>query len=180
MALPVTIYRAVIELSDLDRALYERLETTVARHPSETGERLIVRLFAYALCYHEGLSFTKGIAAGDEPDLWSKEPDARVREWIEVGLPDPERLRKAGRHAERVILVASGNGLNRWLEQHRSKLAAIANLTILVLDPAFVGKIVERLQRSIDWSLTITEGTLYLTLAGETFESPLRIEQGER
>ncbi|MBE0598404.1 MAG: YaeQ family protein, partial [Desulfuromonadales bacterium] len=158
MALQATIYRATIELSDLDRALYQRLEATVARHPSETGERLVARLLAYALCYGEDLNFSKGISAGEEPDLWSKEPDGRVREWIEVGLPDPDRLRKASRHAERVILVASGSGLNRWLDQHLGKLSPLGNLTIIALDPPFVARLAERLQRVITWSLTITEG----------------------
>jgi len=180
MALPATIHRVTIELSDVDRSLYQRLEATVARHPSETAERMIVRLLAYALCYSEGLSFTKGICAGDEPDLWSKEPDGRVREWIEVGLPDPDRLRKASRHAGRVVLVASGVGLNRWLEQHRSKLEGISNLTILALETSFVAAISNRLQRVIDWSLTITEEMLYLSAGGATVESPLRIIQGER
>ena len=180
MALPATIYRATLELSDLDRGLYEKLETTVARHPSETSERLIARLFAYALCYNEDLSFTKGIAAADEPDLWTKEPDGRVREWIEVGLPDFDRLRKVSRHAERVILVASGNGLHRWQDQFLAKLAAIDNLTILALEPAFVARIVPLLQRAINWSLTITEGSIYLTIGTETLESTLLILQGER
>lgn len=180
MALTATIYRATIELSDLDRAVYQRLEATVARHPSETAERLIARLFAYALCYSEELNFTKGIAAGDEPDLWAKEPDGRVREWIEVGLPDPDRLRKASRHAGQVILVAVGGGQNRWLEQHLGKLATIANLTIFALDPVFVAAIAGRLQRVIDWSLTVTEGMLYLTDSGRTLDCQLQVIQGER
>lgn len=182
MALPSTIYRASIELSDLDRNLYQKLETTVARHPSETNERLIARLFAYALCYSEDLSFTKGIAAADEPDLWTKEPDGRVREWIEVGLPDFERLRKVSRHAEKVILVASGSASAfwRWQEAILPKLAVIDNLTILALEPAFVAQVVERLQRAISWSLTITEGNIYLTLGSDTLESHLLFLQGER
>lgn len=182
MALPSTIYRASIELSDLDRGLYEKLETTVARHPSETNERLIARLFAYALCYNEELTFTKGIAAADEPDLWTKEPDGRVREWIEVGLPDFERLRKVSRHAEAVILIASGsaNAFWRWQEQMLPKLAVIDNLKIFALEPAFVTQIVERLQRAISWSLTITEGTIYLTIGHDTLESQLLFLQGER
>lgn len=182
MALPATIYRATIELSDLDRGLYEKLETTVARHPSETSERLIARLFAYALYYNEDLSFTKGIAAADEPDLWTKEPDGRVREWIEVGLPDFERLRKVSRHSEKVILVANGTarGLQSWQEQVLPKVAPIDNLTVLALDPAFVARIVPLLQRAINWSLTITEGEIYLTIGSVTLESTLLVLQGER
>lgn len=180
MALPATIYRVVIDLSDLDRGCYARLEATVARHPSETAERLVTRLLAFALCHEEDLSFTKGIAAGDEPDLWSKEPDGRVRTWIEVGLPDPERLRKATRHAERVLLVASGSGLSRWLEQHRPKLEPLANLTVLALDPPFVTRLADGLERVINWSLTVTEGTLYLTSGSRTCEAPLTVVQGAR
>lgn len=180
MALSATIYRAAIQLSDIDRALYEHLEVTVARHPSETAERLVARLFAYALCYGEALSFTRGVAAGNEPDLWAREPDGRVREWIEVGLPDPDRLRKASRHAGRVILVASGSGLRRWLEQHLPKLELIDNLTILALDPVFVGRVAERLQRVIDWSLTVSGGMIYLAIGSETLECPLQVIRGER
>lgn len=180
MALPATIHRAVVELSDLDRNCYARLENTVARHPSETAERLVARILAYALCYSEELVFTKGIAAGDEPDLWAKDPDGRVRDWIEVGLPDPERLRKASRHAERVILVASGNGVPRWLDQHRAKLVPIDNLTILVPDPAFLSHLAAGVARVVNWSLTVTEGVLYLTTGGATSEAPLHIEQGAR
>lgn len=178
MALPATIYRVSIQLSHLDRNVYESLQTTVARHPSETAERLVVRLLAYAVCFEPGLVFTKGIGAGDEPDLWAKGPDGRVTSWIEVGLPDPERLIKASRHSGRTILVAYGPGLARWREQHLAKLAAIANLTVLGLDQDFLEHLVIRLQRSISWSLTITEGSLYLEADGETLEGTLTLLAG--
>lgn len=177
MALPPTIYRATIELADVDRDRYESLQATVARHPSETAERLVARLLAYALCYEEGLAFTKGICAGDEPDLWSKTPDGRVALWLEVGLPDPERLLKASRHAERVVLVACGAGRPRWEATHLARLATASNLTIYGLDGDFVAQLVERLQRSVAWSLTVTEGTLYLTVGEETLEGPLEVLQ---
>jgi len=180
MALPSIIYRVAIDLADIDCGRYLRLEATVARHPSETPERLILRVLAYALCYEEGLVFTKGISAGNEPDLWAKRPDGRVREWVEVGLPDPERLRKTSRHAERVVLVAVGGGLQRWLNQHQPKLASITNLTVLTLDPALVNRLAETLERVVEWSVTVTEGVLYLTRGGETLESPVMIVQGVR
>jgi uncharacterized protein YaeQ len=180
MALPATIHRLAIDLADLDRGRYARLEASVARHPSETAERLVLRVLAYALCFDEELTFTKGIAAGDEPELWAKEPDGRVREWVEVGLPDPERLRKAGRHAERLVLLAGGSGLRRWLDQHQPKLAPLANLTILTLAPTLVDRLAKTLERVVEWSVTVTEGSLYLTAGGETLESPLTIVQGNR
>ena len=171
MAQPSTIYRVGIQLSDIDRGLYESLQVTVARHPSETEERLLARILAYALYYEPELTFTKGVGAGDEPDLWSKGPDGRVRCWIEVGLPDAERLAKASRHSERVVLCAFGSALPVWEKQQLPKLAGISNLTVISLELAFLGSLKERLQRNISWSLTVTEGSIYLTIDGETLES---------
>ncbi len=173
MALPPTIYRVSLQLSDLDRNCYEHLQFTVARHPSETAERLAARLFAYALCHEEGLVFSKGVGAGDEPDLWAKAADGRVRLWVEVGQPDPERLLRASRHAEQVVLFACGGNRWRWEKAHLPRLAAIANLTVYGLEDEFLQQIVARLQRAIEWSLTVTEGMLYLTVGETTLEAPL-------
>lgn len=179
MALPVTIYKATIQLSDLDRGIYETLQATAARHPSETEERLVGRLLAYALLYEEGLVFTKGICEGDEPDLWSKAPDDRIRSWIEVGLPDPERLLKARRHADQVALVAFGSKLPGWERQHLDKLINSSNITVIILEQEFINQLVSRLKRSVTWSITITEGNLYLQDGNETLETtPKRYAQG--
>lgn len=173
MAQPSTIYRAGIQLSDIDRGLYESLQITVARHPSETEERLLARVLAYALFYEPELAFTRGVGAGDEPDLWLKGPDGRVRCWIEVGLPDAERLIKASRHSEQVVLCAFGSALAVWEKQQLPKLSGIANLTVISLDQSFLKQLTGRLQRTISWSLTITEGSFYLAIDGETLESSL-------
>jgi len=173
MALPSTVYRATIQLSDIDRGVYESLTTTIARHPSETAERVVLRLLSYALCYDPDLVFTKGICAGDEPDLWVKGPDGRVTLWVEVGVPDPERLVKACRHSERAVLVACGPNRFRWDEQHLLKLAAIRNLTVIGLDYGFVSRLAAGLERSISWELTVTDGSLYLAVGGETVETSI-------
>jgi len=178
MALPSTIYRASVQLSDLDRGVYEQLQTTIARHPSETAERLVARLLAYALCYEEGLGFTKGVGSGDEPDLWSKGPDGRVTLWVEVGLPDPDKLVKSCRHVERAVLFAFGPAQSRWLAQHLPKLAGSSNLTVIGLDFGFLGQLVAGLERAINWSLTVTEGALYLTIGDQTLETVLQHPQG--
>ena len=171
MALPSTIYRLNIALSDIDRGRYETLQATVARHPSETEERLIARLLAYAIFFEPELCFAKGISAGDEPDLWMKGPDGRVLLWIEVGLPEAERLVKASRHAERAALLACGRLLPGWEQQQLPKLGRISNLTVISLEPEFISRLSSLLERSIAWSITITEGTLYLTVAGNTLET---------
>lgn len=171
MALPSTIYRASVQLSDLDRQIYEQLQTTIAQHPSETAERLVARLLAYTLCYREDLSFTKGVGSGDEPDLWSKGPDGRVRLWVEVGQPDPDRLARSCRHVERAVLVAFGSNVSRWLAQHQQKLAQVKNLTVLALDFKFLCALAAGLERVINWSVTVTEGNIYLTVGDQTVET---------
>ena len=173
MAQPAIIYRIDLQLSDLDRNRYESLQATVARHPSETEERLVARILAYALCYDDGLVFTRGISSGDEPDLWVKGPDGRVACWIEVGLPDPDRLVKASRHCGRVILFACGSSLPRWTAQHLAKLSGAANVTVVTFDQQFLDRLTEGLQRSIAWSLTITENSLYLGTGHSTLETSL-------
>jgi uncharacterized protein YaeQ len=173
MALPSTIYKATIQLADIDRGRYETLAATVARHPSETEERLVARLLAYALFCEEDLVFTRGLCATDEPDLWVKGGDDRVRFWVEVGLPDAERIVKASRHAERVALLACGRALPGWEQQHLPKLAPVPNLTVIAIDQPFLASLVERLERSVSWSITITEGVCYLTIGEETLETVL-------
>ena len=135
--------------------------------------RLLARLLAYALCYDEELAFTKGVGSGDEPDLWSKGPDGRVKVWVEVGQPDPERLAKSSRHVERAFLLAFGANVSRWLAQHQQKLVGIKNLTVFNLDFKFLSLLSAKLERVINWSVTVTEGNIYLTAGDQTIETTL-------
>lgn len=173
MALPATIYRVSIQLSDVDRNRYATLTTTVARHPSETAQRLIARLIAYSLCYEEDIAFTRGICEGDEPDLWTKSLDDRVIDWIEVGLPEAKRLIKAGRHCEQVVLFAYGAAFDRWLTGCRSQLAAMKNLRLFYLSDDLIDPLVALLKRSVDWQLTCSDKTLYLTVEDESIVAEL-------
>ena len=127
-----------------------------------------------ALFHEEGLTFTKGLCASDEPDIWVKTGDGRVQFWVEVGLPDAERIVKASRHAERVALLACGRSFHSWRQQHLPRLSGIANLTVVSVDQQFLASLVERLERSISWSITITEGVCYLAIADETLETAIR------
>jgi uncharacterized protein YaeQ len=179
MALPSTIYKASIELSDIDHGVYESLQATVARHPSETEERLVTRLLAYAIFHEPELAFTKGLCAVDEPDLWMKGGDGRVRLWVEVGLPEADRILKASRHSERVVLLAYGRALASWDQQHLPKLEKLANLIVISIDQAFINKLAAQLERNINWSITITEGTLYLTIAEETMVAAIQVKTGK-
>ncbi len=180
MALPSTIYRVTIQLSDVDRGIYESLQATVARHPSETEDRLVARLLAFALFFEPELSFTKGISAVDEPDLWIKGPDGRVELWVEVGMPESDRLIKANRHSARVALVACGKTFYNWELQHLPKLEGMANLTILSFNQAFITGLAATLDRSINWDITVTDGNLYINVGAETFETVLQLRMGTR
>jgi uncharacterized protein YaeQ len=180
MALPATIYRVNLQLADLDRGIYESLQATVARHPSETAERLVARLLAYAIFYEPGLSFTRGISAGDEPDAWVKGPDDRVILWVEVGLPEAERLIRAQRHASRVALVACGRSLPSWEQQHLPKVAELPRITIIAVPLPALDSLTSLLERVVTWSVTITEGALYLDAGGVTVEATLRVLAGSR
>jgi uncharacterized protein YaeQ len=175
MALPSIIYCLSIQLSDIDRGIYRTIKATVARHPSETEERLVARLLAYALFFEEDLVFTRGICTGDEPDIWAKGPGGRVSLWVEVGLPEPERLIKASRHALRVALLAFGNGLPNWERQHLAQLADIPNIAIATVEQSFIRRLTALLERSISWEITITGDALYLQAAGQSLETQVQI-----
>ena len=178
MALPSTIYRANIQLSDIDHGVYETIQTTVAQHPSETEERLVARLLALAIFYETELTFTKGISATDEPDLWIIGPDGRTKFWVEVGLPESDRISKACRHAEKVALLACGKALSNWDQQHLPKLQKLNNLTTVSVDQAFISTLASWLERTVNWSITITEGTLYLMTNDVTYETAIQIKTG--
>lgn len=173
MAQRSTIHRIHVELSDTDRQVYEDLQMSVARADSETAHRLLARILAYSLCYERDIEFTGGVGAGDEPDVWVKEPGDRIKVWIEVGLPDVKRLIKAARHCERVILFAYGNRLPRWQAESVPELEKHPNITVEALELRFLEQLVELLDRTIDWSLTVSGGTLYLTSGKHQFESAL-------
>src|SRR6266545_5520243 len=104
MALSATIYTLTIDLSDMDRGVYETLDLRVARHPSETAEYMLVRILAYCLEYREGIALTEGVASGSEPALVVRDLTGRVTAWIEVGMPDAARLHRGNKLAGRVVV----------------------------------------------------------------------------
>lgn len=115
MALKSTVFRAELQVSDLDRHYYAAHALTLARHPSETDERMMVRLLAFALFAGERLEFGRGLSTEDEPALWRKDLTGAVELWIEVGLPDERALRRACGRAERVaVLCYGGRGADLW------------------------------------------------------------------
>ncbi|RHW19833.1 YaeQ family protein [Pseudomonas jilinensis] len=179
MALQATPYKINLNLSDTDRGVYENLRMTVARHPSETEQRLTVRILAYALWYNEALSFGRGLSDTDEPALWEKSLDGRVMHWIEVGLPDADRLTWCSRRAERVSLLAYGN-TRVWAGKVGSAAAMLKNLSIAVVEQEPLEALATDLPRSIDWGVMISDGVIYVSDAQAQHELSLEWLQGER
>ena len=179
MALTATPYKVDFSLSDLDREVYENLRFTVARHPSETEERLIARLLAYALWYGEELAFGRGLSDVDEPALWEKSLDNRTLHWIEVGQPDAERLVWCSRRAERVSLLVYGNR-RVWEGRVVPGVAVLNNLSIAALPQEPLTALAGGLPRAIKWSVMISEDTLFITDKQGQHELQLEWLQGSR
>ena len=179
MALQATPYKVDLNLTDIDRNVYENLRFTVARHPSETEERLAVRLIAYALWYHEQLAFGRGLSDVDEPALWERSLDDRVLHWIEVGQPDAERMTWCSRRTERFSLVAYGN-LRVWQSKVLDSVRNLKNLNVVGVDQAALENLARDLPRSISWSVMISDGLLYITDERGQHEVPLEWLAGER
>ena len=137
---------------------------TLARHPSETAERASVRLLAYAMRYAERLEFGRGVSAPDEPSLSLTSDDGRILEWIEVGQPSASRMLKAARRSVEARLFVHGRGHERWWSAEREAMAKITNLEVLCFDDDFVASVAEALDRSVRWSLTQSEGTMFLAI----------------
>ncbi len=132
MALNSTTYRIELSISDMDRGYYATHTLTLARHPSETDERLMVRLLVFALRADERLLFGKGISSDDEPDLWRKDLTGDILEWIELGQPDEQRVRKACGRARQVVVVNySGRGADIWWDKNKAAFARLKNLTVI-------------------------------------------------
>ncbi|MGH8351941.1 MAG: YaeQ family protein [Pseudomonas sp.] len=179
MALPSTPYKVDLNLTDLDRGVYENLRFTVARHPSETEERLAVRVLAYGLWYNEQLAFGRGLSDVDEPALWEKSLDGRTLHWIEVGQPDAERITWCSRRTERFSLLAYGN-LRVWQTKVLDAVRTLKNVNVAAIASESLVELAKDLPRSIGWSLMISEGTLFVTDERGQHEVQLEWLMGER
>ena len=175
MALPSTIFKVTLQISDLDRQYYNEHHLTLARHPSETDERMMVRLLAFALQADENLTFTKGLCADEEPALWQKDLTGEIKLWIDVGLPDERRLRKACNRAEQVFLyLYGGRAVDLWWQRNANKLQRFENLKVLELSEADCKSLQGLVQRSMQLQCTIQDGEVWLNCADQTLSiSPL-------
>lgn len=163
MAANATIYKASLNIADMDRNYYAEHNFTLAKHPSETELRLMIKLVAFMLNADEKLLFTKGISQDDEPDLWQKALNGDIKLWIDLGQPDEKRIRKACGRSEKVIIYMyqEGSAL-AWWKQMQSTLGRFKNLSVVYLnidgDIELLAKRAMALQCNIrDFELTIID-----------------------
>jgi uncharacterized protein YaeQ len=169
MALKATIFRAELDVADIDRNYFRHHSLTLARHPSETNERMMVRLLAFALHAHEHLSFGAGLSTDDEPDLWLKDLTGTIDVWIDVGQPDEKSVRKACGRARRVFVYSYGaRGVELWWEGVRAKLTRSINLEVYALPPATSAALAALADRSMQLQCTIQEGAIWLASPDKT------------
>lgn len=173
MALKATVVKAELQLSDLDRHHYATYPLTLAQHPSETDERLMVRLVAFALFASDRLEFGKGLSTDDEPDLWRRDYTGDIEQWIDLGQPDESRIRKACGRARQVIVVNyGGRASDLWWDKHAAALSRLDNLTVVDIDAASVDALAGLIQRSMRLNALIQDGELQLM--GDTGTVALR------
>lgn len=165
-----TIHNFEIELSDVDRGVYETLALRIARHPSETGDYLVTRVLAYCLEYTDGIGFSNGLAEPDEPPLAVRDLTGVVRVWIDIGAPDAARMHKAGKAAARVVVYTHKDPekvMRQWFGERIYRAAA---LELYSVSRPFLTELVARLKRRMVFALSVTSGHLYATIDGDVIE----------
>ncbi|MBU9631372.1 YaeQ family protein [Burkholderia multivorans] len=166
MALKSTIYKAELQIADMDRHYYADHALTVARHPSETDERMMVRIAAFALLAHERLEFGKGLSDTDEPDLWQKDLTGAIDAWIEVGQPDERRISKAaGRAAQVTVIAYGGKTSDIWWQGVRSKVERLRNVQVLSLAGGVAAALGRLAERTMRLQCTVQDGAAWISSA---------------
>ncbi|HBU29824.1 MAG: hypothetical protein A2X71_09540 [Thiobacillus sp. GWE1_62_9] len=162
MALKATIYKAELQIADMDRHVYGDHALTIARHPSETDERMMVRVLAYALYAQDGIGFTKGLFDVDEPEVWVKNLAGEITLWIDLGQPDDARIRRACSRADQVVVLCYSSSCDVWWKQIASKLTRFDNLTVLQM-PADTSQALAALAaRSMRLQCMVQDGEIWM------------------
>ena len=163
MASNATIFKATVQIADIDRQYYEDHALTLARHPSETDERMMVRLLAFVLHAHEALSFGRGLSTEEEPALWQKDLTGAIDLWIEMGQPDEKTVRRAcGRAKQVCIYTYGGRGADQWWEKNLTTLERLSNLAVMNLSLDGSRALAALAQPSMQLQCTIQEGQIWV------------------
>jgi uncharacterized protein YaeQ len=179
MAQSSTIYVFTIRLADADRRVYETLNLRLAQHPSESPEFLVTRLLAYCLEYREGIAFSRGLSATDEPAITVRDLTGGLLSWIEIGIPEAARMHKASKSAPRVAIYPHRD-TTPWLARLAGeRIHRAPAIEILVIDRELIVAMASRLERRMDFDLSISERTIYLSLGEDTFSGTVEIRRLE-
>jgi uncharacterized protein YaeQ len=168
MALGATIYTFKIALADSDRGVYEALDLRVARHPSETEEFLLTRVLAYCLEFAEGIGFSGGVSDTDQPAISVRDLTGQLRVWIDVGAPEAARLHRAAKLAPRVAVYTHKDPDQLALRLSAEKIHRAEALELYAIDRAWLASLTARLERRMEFALTVADRNLYLSLGAET------------
>ena len=169
MALSATIFKAEIQISDIDRHYYQTHSLTIAQHPSETTERLMIRVLAFVMYAHERLSFGRGISVQDEPDLAQKDLTGVLEHWIDVGQPDEARIRRACSRAQAVTIITyAGRNTETWWDKIAPALARFKNLRVFNVPVASSLALATFAQRSMQLQCLIQDGLIEISTGERT------------
>jgi|TARA_Y100000296_G_scaffold38602_2_gene44682 uncharacterized protein YaeQ len=162
MALKSTIFKADLQISDMDRHYYQQHALTIARHPSETDERMMIRVLAFALNASEALAFGKGLSDTDEPDLWQKDLTGAIEVWVEVGQPDDRAILKACGRADKVLVYSYSSTSHIWWGQTGSRVDRAKNLKVINIPAEASQALAALAQRTMQLQCTIQDGQIWL------------------
>jgi uncharacterized protein YaeQ len=180
MALKATIYKADLSIADMDRNYYQEHALTIARHPSETDERVMIRLLAFALHADPALTFGKDLFDVEEPALWLKDLTGAIQTWIEVGQPDERRLLKAVGRAEHVVVYSYSATSNIWFKGLASKLERTRKLTVVNIPAEVSSQLEQMVSRNMQLQCTIQDGQVWLTDGERTVQVEREVLLAER
>ncbi|AGA34637.1 YaeQ protein [Thioalkalivibrio nitratireducens DSM 14787] len=173
MALKATIFKVDLQVADMDRSHYGSHVLTLARHPSETDERLMMRLLAFCLYASDSLRFGRGLSTEDEADLFDPDPTGSIAHWVDVGTPDARDIRKACGQARQVTVLAYGRTVGVWWRQHGVLLSGQRNLTVLRVSQEAGETLAALASRNMNVQCTIQEGIAWVTCGDRTVEVAL-------
>jgi uncharacterized protein YaeQ len=171
MAAGAQIHTFQVQLADVDRGIYDEFAVRAARHPSETAAYLMTRVLAYCLEYEEGIAFTEGISATDEPAVLVRDATGSITAWIEVGAPDAERLHRGSKLADRTTIYTPRDPAKLLPQWAGKKIHRAEAITLHSFDPGFIDDAADAVERRNTMSVSVTEHELYLELNGRTLSS---------
>ena len=174
MALGATIYAFDIQLSDVDRDVYQALNLRVAQHPSESADYLVTRVLAYCLEYTEGIGFSKGLSDPDEPAIFVRDLTGALQCWIDIGLPEPERLHRASKAAPRVAVYTHRDPAQWAARLLEAKIHRAEKIEVFAFEKTWIAQVVAQLDRRMTLSLARSDGEIYLNVGNHTLQTVMQ------